>query len=90
MLIVAIQASKAVHDANTTINAANEVAVDAFLQGQINFMQIEQVNEECLQQTSSHDRDTIDAVLESDRSARRLSMNIINKLSHPVTQSVSS
>ena len=51
-------------------------------------MQIAQVNEECLQQTSAHDLDTINAVLESDQTARRLSMNIIEQLSHSSMQRV--
>ena len=80
-LILAMQASSIGQYATTTLNAANEVAVEAFLQGQIGFMQIAQVNEECLQQTSSHNLNTIEAVIESDQSARRLSMNIIDKLS---------
>jgi 1-deoxy-D-xylulose-5-phosphate reductoisomerase len=62
------------------------VAVDAFLQGQIGFMQIAQVNQECLQQTSSHNLDSIEAVLDSDNSARRLSMNIIGNLRQPIMQ----
>ncbi len=89
-LILAMQASNAGQYATTTLNAANEVAVDAFLQGQIGFMQIAQVNEECLQQTSPHNLDTIEAVLESDKSARRLSMNIIGNLSQPAMQRVGS
>jgi 1-deoxy-D-xylulose-5-phosphate reductoisomerase len=89
-LILAMQASSAGQYATTTLNAANEVAVDAFLQGQIGFLQIAQVNQECLQQTSSHNLDTIEAVLESDNSARRLSMNIINTLSQPSMQRFSS
>ena len=80
-LMLAMQASSIGQYATTTLNAANEVAVEAFLQGQIGFMQIAQVNEECLQQTSSHNLNTIEAVIESDQSARRLSMNIIDKLS---------
>lgn len=80
-LILAMQASSIGQYATTTLNAANEVAVEAFLQGQIGFMQIAQVNEECLQQTSSHNLNTIEAVIESDQSARRLSMNIVDKLS---------
>ncbi len=81
-LALAIQASSAGQYATTTLNAANEVAVEAFLQGQISFMQIAQVNDECLQQTSSHSLKTIEAVLESDKSARRLSINIVEKLSY--------
>ena len=80
-LMLAMQASNAGQYATTTLNAANEVAVDAFLQGKIGFTQIAQVNEECLQQTSHHTLDNIEAVLESDQSARRLSMNIIGKVS---------
>jgi 1-deoxy-D-xylulose-5-phosphate reductoisomerase len=89
-LILAMQASSAGQYATTTLNAANEVAVDAFLQGQIGFMQIAQVNQECLQQTSSHNLDSIEAVLESDNSARRLSINIIGNLSQSCIQRVSS
>lgn len=89
-LALAIQASEAGQYATTTLNAANEVAVDAFLQGQIGFMQIAQVNDECLQKTSSHDLDTIEAVLESDFNARRLSASIIEKLSQPSLQRVGS
>jgi 1-deoxy-D-xylulose-5-phosphate reductoisomerase len=89
-LILAMQASTAGQFATTTLNAANEVAVEAFLQGQIGFMQIAQVNEECLQQTTSHPLDTIEAVLESDQSARQLSMNIIGKFSQTYIQRVGS
>jgi 1-deoxy-D-xylulose-5-phosphate reductoisomerase len=89
-LMLAMQASSIGQYATTTLNAANEVAVEAFLQGQIGFMQIAQVNEECLQQTSSHNLNTIEAVIESDQSARRLSMNIIDKLSQMTALRVSS
>ena len=85
-LALAIQASNDGQYATTTLNAANEVAVEAFLQGQIGFMQIAQVNEECLQQTPTHNLNTIEAVLESDKCARKLSMNIIGKLSQPAMQ----
>ncbi|MBL4631262.1 MAG: 1-deoxy-D-xylulose-5-phosphate reductoisomerase [Paraglaciecola sp.] len=87
-LILAMQASHTGQYATTTLNAANEVAVEAFLQGQIGFMQIAQVNEECLQQTSAHTLDSIEAVLESDKSARKLSLDIIGRVSLPVMQRV--
>ena len=83
-----MQASNAGQYATTTLNAANEMAVEAFLQGQIGFMQIAQVNDECLQQTSAHSLDSIEAVLESDKSARRLSTSIIEKLSRLELQRV--
>ena len=87
-LVLAMQASNAGQYATTTLNAANEVAVEAFLQGQIGFMQIAQVNDECLQQTSAHSLDSIEAVLESDKSARRLSTSIMDKLSRLELQRV--
>jgi 1-deoxy-D-xylulose-5-phosphate reductoisomerase len=85
-LMLAMQASNAGQYATTALNAANEVAVNAFLKGEIGFMQIVQVNEECLQQTLPHNLDTIEAVIESDKSARRISMNIIGKLGQPSLQ----
>jgi 1-deoxy-D-xylulose-5-phosphate reductoisomerase len=87
-LILAMQASNAGQYATTTLNAANEVAVDAFLQGKIGFIQIAQVNEECLQQTSPHNLDTIEAVIESDNAARRLGLNIIGNISQSSMQKV--
>ncbi|MCF2950154.1 1-deoxy-D-xylulose-5-phosphate reductoisomerase [Paraglaciecola aquimarina] len=76
-LDLAIQASKAGQYATTVLNAANEISVQAFLQGQIGFTQIAQVNQECLQQTSSHVLDSIDAVIASDQAARACTQNII-------------
>ena len=87
-LLLAMQASNAGQYATTTLNAANEMAVEAFLQGQIGFMQIAHVNEECLQLTSPHNLDTIEAVIASDDCARKLSMNIINEISQSSTQRV--
>jgi len=87
-LILAMQASNAGQYATTTLNAANEVAVDAFLQRKISFIQIAQVNEECLQQTSPHNLDTIEAVIESDNAARRLGLNIIGNISQSSMQKV--
>ncbi|WP_339722267.1 1-deoxy-D-xylulose-5-phosphate reductoisomerase [uncultured Paraglaciecola sp.] len=89
-LELAMQASNAGQYATTTLNAANEVAVAAFLQGQIGFMQIAQVNNECLQQTSTHNLESIEAVLESDKTARRLSASIIDNLSRTELQKVGS
>ncbi|MFQ3191463.1 MAG: 1-deoxy-D-xylulose-5-phosphate reductoisomerase [Paraglaciecola sp.] len=87
-LILAMQASNAGQYATTTLNASNEIAVDAFLQGHIGFMQIAQINDECLQQTSPHTLGTIEAVIESDNSARRLSMNIIGNISQSSMQGI--
>lgn len=89
-LALAIEASRAGQYATTTLNAANEVAVEAFLQGQIGFMQIAHVNDQCLQRTMSHDLRSIEAVLDSDKAARILANSIINKLEQPAMQKVGS
>ena len=79
-LALAIKASDAGQYATTTLNAANEVAVEAFLQGKIAFTQVAEVNDACLQQTSSHGLHSIEEVLESDKNARQLSINIIHEI----------
>ncbi|MGJ8681742.1 1-deoxy-D-xylulose-5-phosphate reductoisomerase [Paraglaciecola sp.] len=87
-LYLAIQASKAGQYATTVLNAANEVSVEAFLQGKIGFTQIAEVNEECLQQTSAHVLDSIDAVIASDEEARLLSQKLIKQMNSSVLQDV--
>lgn len=89
-LSLAIQAGEAGQYATTALNAANEVAVEAFLQEKIGFMQIAEINNECLQQTPAHNLDSIEAVIDSDLNARRLSVEIIAKLGQPELQRVSS
>ncbi len=82
-LTLAIEASNAGQYATTSLNAANEIAVDSFLQGQISFTQIAEVNNECLQQITSHKLDTIDEVIASDQNARRVSLEIIKRINPP-------
>jgi 1-deoxy-D-xylulose-5-phosphate reductoisomerase len=79
-LYLAMEASDAGQYATTALNAANEVAVEAFLQGEINFTHIAQVNQECLQHTSAHSLLDIESVIASDQAARRLAQTIISKL----------
>jgi 1-deoxy-D-xylulose-5-phosphate reductoisomerase len=79
-LTLAKQASDAGQYATTTLNAANEVAVAAFLNEQIGFTQIAQVNQECLQQTVAHATDSIEAIIASDKAARVCSQKIIHQL----------
>ncbi|MGS2721968.1 1-deoxy-D-xylulose-5-phosphate reductoisomerase [Paraglaciecola aestuariivivens] len=85
-LHLAQQASDAGQYATTTLNAANEVAVEAFLQGQIGFMQIAQANQECMQQTQSHTLTCLESILESDRLARSRTQSIIAKFNQTQPQ----
>lgn len=52
------------------LNAANEVAVAAFLAGRIGFTRIAELVENCLEQHDSHDLGSIDDVLVADHWAR--------------------
>ena len=69
-LKLAIEACEAGQAATTTLNAANEVAVAAFLDNQIRFTDIAALNSEVLAAQAFSEPDTVEAVLEIDRSAR--------------------
>jgi 1-deoxy-D-xylulose-5-phosphate reductoisomerase len=56
--------------ATAILNAANEVAVAAFLDGQAKFLEIPQLIESALNDLPSQSADTLDAVLEADAQAR--------------------
>ncbi|WP_416305668.1 1-deoxy-D-xylulose-5-phosphate reductoisomerase [Neptunicella sp. SCSIO 80796] len=69
-LRLAIEAANQGQYASTALNAANEVAVEAFLQGRISFTDIARLNNDVLQRTSSLSLDSIDAVIEFDQQIR--------------------
>ena len=78
-LRLAIEASNAGQSATTVLNAANEIAVHAFLHEQILFTQIAEVNERCLQSIATQDVNSIEAIVELDQQARELAGQIIAK-----------
>ena len=53
------------------LNAANEVAVEAFLAGRLRFTGIAQVIDETLQRVAAGPGETLEALLDADRRARR-------------------
>jgi 1-deoxy-D-xylulose-5-phosphate reductoisomerase len=61
----------------TVLNAANEVAVDAFLQEKIKFTQIAEVVEKTLEQFRASPADQLDVILATDQESRVLAQNII-------------
>ena len=61
--------------APAVLNAANEVAVGAFLDGKLPFTAIPQVIERTLGQAPSVPADSLATVLEADRSARRVAVD---------------
>ncbi len=58
--------------ATVVLNAANEVAVDAFLDGRIGYTQIPVVIETVLEQATLTEPDTLDSILAADTHAREL------------------
>ena len=77
-LYLAIEAANAGQSATTALNAANEVAVAAFLSGHIGFTQIAQVNEQCLMQMGGCQLDNIDAIVAWDHECRSAAQQIIS------------
>ena len=70
-LRLAREALQAGRGAPTVLNAANEVAVQGFLEGRISFLDITQVVEQALEVLSAPAVDSLDQVIEVDRQARR-------------------
>ncbi|WP_020597396.1 1-deoxy-D-xylulose-5-phosphate reductoisomerase [Spirosoma panaciterrae] len=62
------------------INAANEVAVDAFLNDQIGFLEISEIIETCLSKSSFVQRPTYDDYVRTDEETRRLATERIKSL----------
>jgi 1-deoxy-D-xylulose-5-phosphate reductoisomerase len=67
---LAYAALRAGGTAPAILNAANEVAVDAFLHGRLGFTSIARVIEEVLGRLAVGEADTLERVLGADRSAR--------------------
>tara|TARA_B100002003_G_scaffold251361_1_gene294488 strand:+ start:2355 stop:3557 length:1203 start_codon:yes stop_codon:yes gene_type:complete len=68
--------------APTLLNAANEVAVDAFLCGKINFSQIVLINAEVLSKIPCETAATLAIIQEADLVARSVANELINKLNY--------
>lgn len=68
---LAYAALRAGGNAATTLNAANEIAVSAFLEGALRFDQIAQVVDAVMQTTPARSLPDLDAVLAADDKARR-------------------
>lgn len=79
-LKLAMQASKSGQGATTCLNAANEVAVDAFLHNQIAYLDIAKVVDGVLQKANVGSLSSIDEVLETDRKAREIAKSIVGAI----------
>lgn len=79
-LKLARQAMRAGGLAPSILNAANEVAVAAFLEQKIGFLHIAQVVEHTLNQVHNGVADSIDTILETDKLARQAASSRIHQL----------
>lgn len=71
-LQLAVDASQCGQAATTTLSAANEIAVAAFLRGDIRFTDIAAVNRRVLEQVNLPEPDSVEAVLTIDGQAREM------------------
>ena len=76
-LNLAYQALEAGQGYCVALNAANEIAVEAFLEGRISFVQIYEVIAEVMKGDISPTKDQLDVIFDLDRSIRLLSHEII-------------
>ncbi|ATW33958.1 1-deoxy-D-xylulose-5-phosphate reductoisomerase [Candidatus Williamhamiltonella defendens] len=76
-LQLAIHAFKSGQSATTILNAANEVAVEAFLNTKIRFTDIAMINQKVLDQLSLPEPKDVQEVLDIDRQARQKAEKIL-------------
>ncbi len=76
LLRLAYEAQRAGGSATCTLNAADEVAVEAFLREEIPFPAIAGVVEETLNRVEPRDAESVDQLLEIDRNSREVARGI--------------
>jgi 1-deoxy-D-xylulose-5-phosphate reductoisomerase len=81
-LRLAFAALKQGGTASAALNAANEIAVDAFLERRIGFMRIAEVVAEVLDHIGAGDAENLDAVLGIDAQARTMARAHVERLSN--------
>lgn len=81
-LRLAYEALRAGASAPVVLNAVNEVAVDAFLNSALGFMQIETVIAYVLEKIPVRVVDTLEAIFEIDVEARQVAHSYISQLRH--------
>ena len=79
-LALAIQAAKIGKSAPCILNAANEIAVDNFLNEKIRFDQIAKVIERTLYQSSFENLTCLDQIIEVDNKARKVAFSVIEEM----------
>ncbi len=78
-LAIAFKALKKEGNSPCIMNAANEVAVDAFLKGQVGFLQMSDIIEKTLETVEFIENPDFDDFIRSDTEARRIANQLIGK-----------
>jgi 1-deoxy-D-xylulose-5-phosphate reductoisomerase len=79
LLGMAYEAQRAGGSATCTLNAADEVAVESFLEGRISFPGIWEVVAETLERVPSRTAASVDEILEIDRESRRVARTVVDE-----------
>ena len=82
-LKLAIDACKIGQGACTALNAANEIAVDAFLNNAIKFTDIYKINETSMNKFVSEEVTFIEDVIALDKRVRDFSLSLVNNYQKP-------
>ena len=61
------------------LNAANEIAVEAFLNDKITFLQIAELNENCMRKVPFIDKPNLNDYIETDSYTRQIATQLLNK-----------
>lgn len=78
-LALAFKALKKGGNSPCILNAANEIAVERFLEDKISFLRMPELVEDCLDTLPFIEHPTLEEYIETDRNARLLADSIINK-----------
>lgn len=78
-LYLAMAACEQGQGATTALNAGNEIAVQAFLDGQLGFTDIARLNQRCLEQFSGFRVTTLDDIVALDAEARHYGRALLRK-----------
>ena len=76
-LRLAIEAMEAGGTAPAVLNAANEIAVEAFLNEQVGFTAISRVIEQTLKEVERRDADRLETIFEADSVAREVALTLV-------------
>ena len=79
-LSLALKAAKKGGTLPVVLNGANEIAVDAFLNGMIGFLDIPDLIEKTMASHKNHPIDSIKTVMEVDRWARETARSKLEKM----------